>query len=139
MRSARPAPRRAGRTARSNGPKTAEGKARSAKNALKHGLCAKQCLVLVEEDPAAFLAGQLDLTIGTPGAAVVAPILVVRGSTPGIGVEIPDDQLRALGPNVSFATIEGAGQLPHDEAADRVLAAVESWLDGRAGRAGEQR
>jgi pimeloyl-ACP methyl ester carboxylesterase len=89
--------------------------------------------------PAAFLAGQLDLTIGTPGAAVVAPILVVRGSTPGIGVEIPDDQLRALGPNVSFATIEGAGQLPHDEAADRVLAAVESWLDGRAGRAGEQR
>jgi hypothetical protein len=38
--------------ARSRGPRTAAGKARSAQNALKHGLCAKKLLVLREEDPA---------------------------------------------------------------------------------------
>jgi hypothetical protein len=42
--------------ARSRGPKTAAGKARSAQNALKHGLCAKKLLVLREEDPAEFQA-----------------------------------------------------------------------------------
>jgi hypothetical protein len=42
--------------ARSRGPKTAAGKARSAHNALKHGLCARKLLVLPEEDPAAFRA-----------------------------------------------------------------------------------
>jgi hypothetical protein len=42
--------------ARSHGPKSPAGKARSAQNALKHGLCAKKLLVLPEEDPAAFRA-----------------------------------------------------------------------------------
>jgi hypothetical protein len=42
--------------ARSRGPVTPEGKARSSQNALKHGLCARQCLVLAEEDPEAFCA-----------------------------------------------------------------------------------
>ena len=36
--------------ARSRGPKTAEGKARSARNALKHGLRAEKYVVLPEED-----------------------------------------------------------------------------------------
>jgi hypothetical protein len=40
--------------ARSRGPKTAAGKARSSRNALKHGLCAQKVLVLAEEDAAAF-------------------------------------------------------------------------------------
>jgi hypothetical protein len=40
--------------ARSRGPKTAAGKARSSRNALKHGLCAQKILVLAEEDVAAF-------------------------------------------------------------------------------------
>jgi hypothetical protein len=35
--------------ARSRGPKTAEGKARSAQNALKHGLCARRFVVLGDE------------------------------------------------------------------------------------------
>jgi hypothetical protein len=38
--------------ARSRGPKTAEGKARSSRNAMKHGLCAKKHLLLHDEDRA---------------------------------------------------------------------------------------
>jgi hypothetical protein len=40
--------------ARSRGPKTPEGKARSAQNALKHGMRAQQYVVLPEEDPDEF-------------------------------------------------------------------------------------
>jgi hypothetical protein len=42
--------------ARSRGPKTAEGKARSAQNALKHGLRAQKHVVLPEEDGREFAA-----------------------------------------------------------------------------------
>jgi hypothetical protein len=42
--------------ARSRGPKTAAGKARSSRNALKHGLRAQKLLVLPEEDAAQFEA-----------------------------------------------------------------------------------
>jgi hypothetical protein len=42
--------------ARSRGPRTAAGKARSSRNALKHGLCAKKILVLPEEDAGQFRA-----------------------------------------------------------------------------------
>jgi hypothetical protein len=42
--------------ARSRGPKTPEGKARSAQNALKHGMRAQQCVVLPGERVAAFEA-----------------------------------------------------------------------------------
>jgi hypothetical protein len=42
--------------ARSRGPKTAVGKARSSRNALKHGLCARKLLVLPEEDASQFQA-----------------------------------------------------------------------------------
>jgi hypothetical protein len=40
--------------AKSLGPKTSEGKARSSKNALKHGLRAQKYVVLPEEDAAEF-------------------------------------------------------------------------------------
>ena len=40
--------------AKSRGPKTAEGKARSAQNALKHGMRAQQCVVLPGERASAF-------------------------------------------------------------------------------------
>jgi hypothetical protein len=42
--------------ARSRGPKTPEGKARSSRNALKHGLRAEKHVMLPEEDAAAFEA-----------------------------------------------------------------------------------
>ena len=42
--------------ARSRGPKTPEGKARSSRNALKHGMRAEKYIVLPEEDAAAFKA-----------------------------------------------------------------------------------
>jgi hypothetical protein len=42
--------------AKSRGPKTEEGKVRSAQNALRHGLCAQKYLVLPEEDAAEFAA-----------------------------------------------------------------------------------
>jgi hypothetical protein len=40
--------------AKSRGPKTPEGKARSAQNALKHGMRAQKYLVLPDEDAAEF-------------------------------------------------------------------------------------
>jgi hypothetical protein len=42
--------------AKSRGPKTSEGKARSAQNALRHGLCAQKHLLLDDEDAQAFAA-----------------------------------------------------------------------------------
>jgi hypothetical protein len=42
--------------AKSRGPKTAEGKARSAQNALKHGMRARKYLLLPEEDADEFAA-----------------------------------------------------------------------------------
>ena len=40
--------------AKSRGPKTAAGRARVARNATKHGLCAKRMMLLVDENAAAF-------------------------------------------------------------------------------------
>jgi hypothetical protein len=47
--------------AKSTGPKTAAGKARSARNALKHGLCAEEFVVLHDEDAQAFAALETSL------------------------------------------------------------------------------
>src|SRR4051812_34889855 len=53
---------------RSTGPKTDEGKSRSALNALKHGLCA-ETFVLPNEDPDAFQARLDEWVNSDPGAA----------------------------------------------------------------------
>lgn len=82
--------------------------------------------------PAAFVAGKLDLPLTPAIVPIITPILVLRGSVTGIGAQASDAELRGLGPNVTLATIEGAGQLPHDEAPDRVLVLVESWLKAPA-------
>ena len=79
--------------------------------------------------PAAFLAGKLDLPLAPASESIGAPILVVRGSVAGIGAQADDVELRGLGPDVTIETVDGAGQLPHDEAPDRVLSLVESWLE----------
>ena len=82
--------------------------------------------------PAAFLAGALDLPFSHAdppfGGPIAAPILVVRGSVPGIGEQASDETLRSLGRRVTIETVEGTGQLPHDEAPEQVVELIEGWL-----------
>jgi hypothetical protein len=58
--------------AKSRGPKSPEGKARAAQNALKHGMRAQKYVVLPQEDAAAFAA--LETTI----LAELAPVGVLQ-------------------------------------------------------------
>jgi pimeloyl-ACP methyl ester carboxylesterase len=78
--------------------------------------------------PAAFVAGRLDLPLGEGRTPIQAPILVLRGSVPGLGEGATDAELLGLGPAVTIRTIDGAGQLPHDEQPDTVVEIVEGWL-----------
>src|SRR5204863_3627925 len=71
--------------------------------------------------PSAFIAGRLDLPFSQDPAPIGAPILVLRGAAGGIGRITSDDELLQLGPRVTIRTIDGAGQLPHDDAPDRVI------------------
>ena len=64
--------------AKSRGPKTAEGKARSARNALKHGLCAQRYVVLGDEDLAAFDALEAALTAELAPQGALQAVLVRR-------------------------------------------------------------
>ena len=64
--------------AKSRGPKTPEGKARSAQNALKHGMRAQKYVVLPEEDAAAFAALEAALTLELAPQGVLQSILVGR-------------------------------------------------------------
>ena len=59
-----PCPNAAVTTPKKRGPKTPEGKARSAMNALKHGLRARDFVLLPEEDPAEWRQHVLDLEDG---------------------------------------------------------------------------
>ena len=59
--------------ARSRGPRTAAGEAKSARNALKHGLCAHRFLVLPEEDAREFKA------LETALLADLAPVGTLQG------------------------------------------------------------
>jgi len=54
--------------ARSRGPKTAAGRARSSQNALKHGRRARRLVLLADEDPAEYRA------FHAAGRAELAPI-----------------------------------------------------------------
>ncbi|HSA81878.1 MAG TPA: hypothetical protein VLE23_13770, partial [Geminicoccaceae bacterium] len=64
--------------AKSRGPRTAEGKARSARNALKHGLRAAKYVVLPDEDAAEFAALEAALADELSPAGVLQGILVGR-------------------------------------------------------------
>jgi hypothetical protein len=64
--------------ARSRGPRTAAGKARSSRNALKHGLCAQKLLVLAEEDVAAFCALETALFDELAPAGALQTVLAQR-------------------------------------------------------------
>jgi hypothetical protein len=64
--------------AKSRGPKTPAGKARSAQNALKHGMRAQKYVVLPEEDAAEFAALEATLTLELAPQGVLQSILVGR-------------------------------------------------------------
>ena len=70
-----PAPRPAAGTAPDRGPKTAEGKARSAQNALKHGMRALNYVVLPDEDAVEFqrLEAALLDELAPEGALQIVP------------------------------------------------------------------
>jgi hypothetical protein len=65
--------------ARSRGPRTAAGKARSAKNALKHGLCARKVIVAADEDAAAFAALEAALVAELAPVGPLQAVLAHRG------------------------------------------------------------
>jgi hypothetical protein len=64
--------------AKSRGPRTAEGKARSARNALKHGLCAQRFVVLGDEDLAEFDALEAALTAELAPQGALQAVLARR-------------------------------------------------------------
>jgi hypothetical protein len=64
--------------AKSRGPKTAEGKARSAQNALKHGLRAQKHVVLPVEDAAAFEALEAALMAELAPESALQTVLAQR-------------------------------------------------------------
>jgi hypothetical protein len=64
--------------AKSRGPQSPEGKARSAQNALKHGLRARKYVVLPDEDAAEFAALEAALTEELAPVGALQSILVAR-------------------------------------------------------------
>ena len=64
--------------ARSRGPRTTAGKARSSRNALKHGLCAQNILVLAREDIAAFCSLETALFEELAPAGALQTVLAQR-------------------------------------------------------------
>jgi pimeloyl-ACP methyl ester carboxylesterase len=78
--------------------------------------------------PAAFIAGRLGLPLFDDPRPIGAPILVLRGTVPGLGEGPSDFDLRRLGRSVTLRTFDGVGQVPHDEASERTVEAIERWL-----------
>ena len=64
--------------ARSRGPRTAAGKARSSRNALRHGLCAKKLAVLPDEDAAALAAFEAALVAELAPEGALQAVLAER-------------------------------------------------------------
>ncbi|MGH6897658.1 MAG: hypothetical protein ACREJ5_14135, partial [Geminicoccaceae bacterium] len=64
--------------AKSRGPKTPEGRARAAQNALKHGLRSERYVVLPDEDGAAFAALEAALIAELAPQGVLQMILAQR-------------------------------------------------------------
>jgi pimeloyl-ACP methyl ester carboxylesterase len=79
--------------------------------------------------PAAFIGGRLDLPFEQQMSKVRAPILVLLGDHPPVGPAASDATLGRLGGELASRRIEGAGQLPHQEAPNLVVEQIETWLD----------
>lgn len=74
--------------------------------------------------PAAFVAGRLDRPFWDVAVPLAVPLLIIRGTVAGIGPQTPDAALHGLSRSVAIETISGAGQLPHDEAWEQVVALI---------------
>jgi hypothetical protein len=52
--------------------------------------------------PAAFVAGQLDLPAARDGGPLGLPVLVIRGTAPGIGTQASEEELRAIATDLTI-------------------------------------
>jgi hypothetical protein len=82
--------------AKSQGPKTPEGKARSSQNALKHGLRAQKHVVLHDEDAAAFQALEAALVEELAPEGALQTVLARRGRRLAAVPGRPDRERAAL-------------------------------------------
>jgi hypothetical protein len=91
--------------AKSSGPKTPEGKARAAQNALKHGLRAQKYLVLPEEDAAEFAALEAALVEELAPVGTLQTLLARRVAVAAWRLERAD---RLEAEVLEFRSYEGA-------------------------------
>jgi hypothetical protein len=91
--------------ARSRGPRTPEGKARAAQNALKHGLRAQKYLVLPEEDAAEFAALEAALVEELAPVGTLQTLLARRVAVAAWRLERAD---RLEAEVLEFRSYEGA-------------------------------
>jgi hypothetical protein len=91
--------------ARSRGPKTPEGKARAAQNALRHGLRAQKYLVLPEEDAAEFAALEAALLEELAPVGALQSVLARRVAVAAWRLERAD---RLEAEVLEFRSYEGA-------------------------------
>ena len=89
--------------AKSNGPKTPEGKARSAQNALKHGFRAQKYIVLPCEDAAAFEALEAALMEELAPEGRCSPRSRSGSSPRAGGSSAPSGSRRSCSPRTTLA------------------------------------
>ena len=91
--------------AKSSGPKTTEGKARAAQNALKHGMRAEKHLVLPDEDGAEFAALEAALVADLASVGALQALLARRVAVAAWRLERAD---RLEAEVLEFRSYEGA-------------------------------
>jgi hypothetical protein len=98
--------------AKSHGPKTLEGKARSAQNALKHGLRAQKYVVLPEEDAAEFADLEAALVEELAPVGTLQIVLARRGAVAAWRLARADRFAAGTGLGPRRRTERGWGPVP---------------------------
>ena len=120
--------------AKSRGPRTPEGKARSAQNALKHGMRAQKFLVLPDEDAAEFEALEAALVEELAPVGALQAVLARRVAVAAwrlaradrIETELFEERRRARRPGPALIR-DGNGALVRDLLRYRGAAMAEFW------------